>query len=117
MASGPSEPGPAETGLDELRAELRGLHEQGIRVLERLQDQGRVRRDQPARHLLVALLGLVRNWFEERNLVADESDPQRVADTDAAYVRTLWVVIGEGLLVPPRGARPGESHEIASPTA
>lgn len=111
MASGPGEP-------SDLRAELRQVHEQGVRVVEALQAQGRVRRDQPARHLLVAMLGLVRNWFEERNLVADESDPQRVTEVDAAYLRTLWIVLGEGLLVPPP-ARPegpiGGHGEIASP--
>jgi TetR/AcrR family transcriptional regulator len=112
MASAPAEPA-------EQRAELRQLHEQGVRVIEALQAQGRVRRDQPARHLLVAMLGLVRNWFEERNLVADESDPQTLADVDAAYLRTLWIVLGEGLLAPPR-TRPegslGGRGEIASPS-
>jgi len=106
-------PGPAQ-GPD-LRSELRALHEHGTRVIEGLQAQGRVRRDQPARHLLVALLGLVRNWFEERNLVQDESDPKQVAEVDAAYLQTLWVVIGEGLLVPPRPA--GPIGEIASGAA
>lgn len=112
---------PAEPGLPpgpDLRSELRALHEHGTRVLEGLQAQGRVRRDQPARHLLVALLGLVRNWFEERNLVQDESDPKQVAEVDAAYLRTLWAVIGEGLLVGPRVRPSGPAvGEIASGAA
>lgn len=110
--------GPAEPGASDLRAEHRALHDYGTQVLERLQDQGRVRRDQPARHLFVAMLGLVRNWFEERNLVADESDPQRVAEVDADYFRTLWAVIGEGLLAAPhhRPVGPGPD-EIASPSS
>lgn len=113
--------GPAEPGAIDLRAEVRALHEHGVRVMEGLQTKGRVRRDQPARHLLVAMLGLVRNWFEERNLVADESDPQQVAELDTAYLRTLWTVIGEGLLVPPRTRSEGPGHgggsgEIASPS-
>lgn len=112
--------GPAQPGLADLQAEVRALHEHGVRAMEGLQARGRVRRDQPARHLLVAMLGLVRNWFEERNLVADESDPQRVAELDAAYLRTLWTVIGEGLLVPPRTrpeGPPNRGHgEIASPS-
>lgn len=118
----PAEPVPpaAPTPGADVRAESRALHEHGVRVMEDLQARGRVRRDQPARHLLVAMLGLVRNWFEERNLVADESNPQQVAELDAAYLRTLWTVLGEGLLVPPRPLLRGEGHdgghgEIAAP--
>jgi AcrR family transcriptional regulator len=123
--SGTAPVGPAEPGLADLQAEVRALHEHGVRAMEGLQARGRVRRDQPARHLLVAMLGLVRNWFEERNLVADESDPQRVTELDGAYLRTLWTVIGEGLLVPPRTRPEGppfdggldRGHgEIASPS-
>ena len=112
---------PAQPGLPpgpDLRSELRALHEHGTRVLEDLQAQGRVRRDQPARHLLVAILGLFRNWFEERNLVQDESDPQQVAEVDAAYLGPLWAVIGEGLLVAPRVRPSGPAvGEIASGAA
>jgi TetR/AcrR family transcriptional regulator len=93
----------------ELRAELHALHDQGTRVIEALQTQGRVRRDQPARHVLVALLGLVRNWFEERNLVQDESDPQQVAEVDAAYLRALWAVVGDGLLARSHGQPVGRA--------
>lgn len=107
----PTDPGLPPGGAD-VRAESRALHEHGVRVMEGLQARGRVRRDQPARHLLVAMLGLVRNWFEERNLVADESNPQQVAELDAAYLRTLWTVIGEGLLVPPPRPHPrGQDHD------
>jgi TetR/AcrR family transcriptional regulator len=109
----PSSPaGAAASGPSEPWSELRALHEHGARVIEGLQAQGRVRRDQPARHLLVALLGLVRNWFEERNLVQDESDPRQVAEVDAAYLHTLWAVVGEGLLLPPRAR--AERSEIVS---
>lgn len=114
--------GPTAPAGADLRAELRALHDHGAQVMEALQARGRVRRDHPARHLLVAMLGLVRNWFEERNLVADESNPQQVAELDAAYLRTLWTVLGEGLLVPPRSrldGPPSPQHEgpgeIASP--
>lgn len=112
----PSDPGmaasipPAGPGLADLQAEIRALEEHGVRAMEALQARGRVRRDQPARHLLVAMLGLVRNWFEERNLVVDESDPQQVAKLDAAYLRSVWTVIGEGLLEPPR------TPSVGSPT-
>lgn len=108
LVPGSAPVGPTEPGLADLQAEVRALHELGVTAMEGLQARGRVRRDQPARYLLVAMLGLVRNWFEERNLVADESDPQQVAELDSAYLRTLWTVIGEGLLVPP--------GEIASPS-
>jgi TetR/AcrR family transcriptional regulator len=114
--------GPVEAGLlamgAELRAELRALHEEGVRVIEALQAQGRVRRDQPARFVLVALLGLVRNWFEERNLVQDESDPQQVAEVDAAYLQTLWSAVREGLVAraPVRiDGQPAGQPGIASP--
>jgi hypothetical protein len=63
-----------------------------------------VPRDQPARFIFVALLGLVRNWFEERNLVQDESDPQQVAQVDAAYLQTLWAVVSRGVLAQPAPA-------------
>lgn len=102
------------SGPAELRAELRALHDEGVGVLEALQAQGRVRRDQPARFIFVALLGLVRNWFEERNLVQDESDPQQVAQVDAAYLQTLWAVVSQGVLARPGPADDRLSHEIAS---
>jgi TetR/AcrR family transcriptional regulator len=92
--------GSSELGPGELQAELRELHDQGVRAIETLQAQGRLRRDQPAHLVLIALLGLVRNWFEERNLVQDESDPQQVAEVDAAYLRALWTVLTTGLLAP-----------------
>lgn len=112
-------PGPgADEGAD-VRADLRALHEEGVRVIATLQAQGLVRRDQPARFLFVALLGLVRNWFEERNLVQDESDAQRVAEVDAAYLQTLWSVVRDGLVARAPGRRPeGPAEpqpEIASP--
>ncbi len=87
-------------GSDPQGAELRALHEDGVRVVEALQAAGRLRRDHPARFLLRALLGLVRSWFEERNLVQDESDPHRVAEVDAAYLRFLWTALSTGLLAP-----------------
>lgn len=97
-----------ERGHDEQQAELLALHRAGIRVIEDLQTQGQVRRDQPARFLLLALLGLVRSWFEERNLVHDESDPQQVTTMDAAYLQSLWAVLRTGMLAtPPRP--PGEA--------
>jgi AcrR family transcriptional regulator len=114
---GPLGSSPAAPKADDLRSELRALHEHGARVLEGLQAQGRVRRDQPARHLLVALFGLVRNWFEERNLVQDESDPTQVAEVDAAYLRTLWAVLGEGLLAKPPARSGDPVGEIASGAA
>jgi TetR/AcrR family transcriptional regulator len=84
----------------ELQAELRALEDHGVGVLQALQAQGRARRDQPARFVLVALLGLVRNWFEERNLVYDESDPREVTELDAAYLQALWTFLATGLLAP-----------------
>jgi TetR/AcrR family transcriptional regulator len=104
-------PAPAEAGTADAWADLRALHDEGVRVIEGLQANGRVRRDQPARFIFVALLGLVRNWFEERNLVQDESDPQQVAKVDAAYLQTLWAVVGQGVLAP-RTAAPRGGHEI-----
>jgi TetR/AcrR family transcriptional regulator len=88
-------------GHDATGAELRALHDDGTRVIAALQAAGRVRSDQPPRHVLVAVLGLCRSWFEERNLVHDESDPQRVAEIDEAYLASLWGILGTGLL---RGA-------------
>jgi TetR/AcrR family transcriptional regulator len=105
--AGPVELGPVARDAGspgELQAELRELHDQGVRAIESLQAQGRLRRDQPARFVLIALLGLVRNWFEERNLVQDESDPKQVAEVDAAYLRALWTVLTTGLLAPPAEA-------------
>lgn len=87
--------------LDEPRAleeDLRELYGRGTEVFEALQDAGQLRRDLPARTILVALLALVRNWFDERNVVQDESDPQQVARTDAAYQQSLWTAFTEGLV-------------------
>lgn len=100
---GPAGVGWPERAPAELQPELRELHDQGVRAIETLQAQGRLRRDQPARFVLIALLGLVRNWFEERNLVQDESDPKQVAEVDAAYLQALWTVLTTGLLAPPAG--------------
>jgi len=105
------------SGPAELRADLRALHEEGVRVIESLQTQGLVRADQPARFIFTALLGLVRNWFEERNLVQDESDPQQVAQSDAAYLHALWAVVGRGVLArspaPPVAPPPAEIPSAA----
>src|SRR5690606_7857883 len=84
-----------------LEGDLRELYERGGAMVEALQAAGRLRSDLPPRFILVALLSLVRNWFEERNVVQDESDPQQVAETDAAYQRTLWTAFTEGLLARP----------------
>lgn len=87
-----------------LEGDLRELYERGGAMVEALQAAGRLRSDLPPRFILVALLSLVRNWFEERNVVQDESDPQQVAETDAAYQRTLWTAFTEGLLARPSQA-------------
>lgn len=85
----------------ELEGDLRELYDRGGAVVEALQAAGHLRPDLPARFILVALLSLVRNWFEERNVVQDESDPQQVAEIDAAYQQTLWTAFTEGLLARP----------------
>lgn len=93
--------------LDEpakLSDDLLQLHTEGEAMVEDLQAAGHLRRDLPARFVLVALLTLIRNWFEERNVVQDESDPQQVAEIDAAYQNGLWIAFTEGLLARPRAA-------------
>lgn len=82
---------------DELTEEIRDLHARGIAAIEAGQAAGTVRRDVPATFVVTAVTGLVRNWFEERSLIADESDSAEVARLDAAYLHALWTVLGEGL--------------------
>jgi TetR/AcrR family transcriptional regulator len=65
------------------------------------QAAGRVRSDLPARHLLIALTGLVRGWFEDRSLVDDATQPPDAAALDSAYLDAAWAVFGGGALVPP----------------
>nr|MCH9682239.1 hypothetical protein [Deltaproteobacteria bacterium] len=84
----------------ELIDELAQLHAQGVAVIEAGQAAGQLRRDLPARFILTAFMGLVRNWFEERNVVLDESDAEQVAQMDGAYLEAMWTVFAEGLLPP-----------------
>lgn len=84
--------------------ELERLHDAGVHVVEQGQRTGLLRRDLPARFILTAFMGLVRNWFEERKLIQDLSDPETVARVDAAYLESLWSVFSEGLLVAPAAA-------------
>jgi len=60
------------------------------------QARGRVRADVSAAHLLTAFLGVVRTWFADRNLVADESDAEGLRKTDAAYLDAAWSVFSRG---------------------
>jgi TetR/AcrR family transcriptional regulator len=85
----------------ELESDLCALYARGAEVVEALQAAGHLRRDLPARFILMALLSLIRNWFDERNVVQDESDPRQVAEIDAAYQQTLWSAFTEGLLARP----------------
>lgn len=85
---------------DELVEEIRELQTVGTSAIEAAQAAGTIRPDLPASFVVTAMLGLVRNWFEERNLIADESDPSEVARLDAAYLDTTWTVLTEGLLAP-----------------
>ncbi|MCA9707328.1 MAG: TetR/AcrR family transcriptional regulator [Myxococcales bacterium] len=78
--------------------ELRELRDAGVRVIEDGQRSGWLRGDLPARFILTAFLGLVRNWFEERTLVQDESDPAAVAQADADYLEAMWLVFSQGAL-------------------
>jgi len=88
-------------GPVEFVAEIRDLHAQGVAVLEAGQAAGVLRPDIPARFILTAFIGLVRNWFQERNLVGDESDPERVTALDANYLEAVWTVFSEGLSTSP----------------
>ena len=81
--------------------ELKELHDAGVKVVEDGQRSGMLRRDLPARFILTAFMGLVRNWFEERKLIHDESDPESVAKIDAEYLESMWTVFSEGLLAAP----------------
>jgi len=81
--------------------ELRQLHDAGVAVVEDGQRSGLLRSDLPARFILTAFMGLVRNWFEERTLIHDESDPESVAKIDAEYLESMWTVFSEGLLAAP----------------
>jgi TetR/AcrR family transcriptional regulator len=65
------------------------------------QAAGLVRSDVPARHLQIALTGLVRGWFEDRSLVDDATDPQEAATLDSAYLEAAWPVFGGGALTTP----------------
>lgn len=78
--------------------ELQTLRDRGVQMIEQGQRSGWLRADLPPRFVLTAFLGLVRNWFEERTLVQDESDPEAVAEADAAYLASVWRVFSEGLL-------------------
>ncbi len=90
--------------------EIRQLHVRGIAAIEAGQHAGTLRQDVPARFILTAFMGLVRNWFEERNLVEDESDAERVAQIDAAYLESMWTAFAEGMLAEPaRRSRPGDA--------
>ncbi len=73
-----------------------------VGAIARAQAEGRIRGDVPAGHLLVALTGLVRNWFEDRSLVG-ESGPRPAHDApsgldavDEAYLDAVWRVFEGG---------------------
>ena len=95
----------------ELVEEVRDLHARGVAAVEAGQAAGVLRADLPARFVVTAFMGLVRNWFEERNLIADESDPAEVARIDAAYLEAMWTVLSQGLLAP----EPGQSMAADAP--
>lgn len=96
--------------------ELRELRQSGVRVVEQGQRAGWLRADLPPRFILTAFMGLVRNWFEERTLIQDESDPAAVAETDAAYLESMWRIFSDGLLAGPPGppGPPGPTSESGS---
>ncbi len=92
--------------------DIERLHAQGVSAIEASQAAGHLRSDIPARFILTAFMGLVRNWFEERNLVQEHDNPQpeRVAQMDASYFESMWTVFAEGLLPPtPAGGREASS--------
>lgn len=71
--------------------EIRALHENGIKVIEAGQARGQLRDDVPAKFILTAFMGLIRNWFQERHLVGVDEQ------TDAAYLQALWSMFSHGL--------------------
>ncbi|MEX1364914.1 MAG: TetR family transcriptional regulator [Nannocystaceae bacterium] len=85
----------------ELADEVRDLHASAVTAVEAGQAAGVLRGDLPARLVVTAFMSLVRNWFEERNLISDESDLAEVARIDAAYLAAMWTVLSEGLLASP----------------
>lgn len=86
--------------------EIRDLHLRGVAVVEAGQAAGLLRSDVPARFVLTAFMGLVRNWFEQRNLIQDESDPQQVSQADDAYLQAMWSIFSQGLLAPTERPEP-----------
>lgn len=72
-------------------------------AIGRAQRAGRIRDDVPPAHLLIALTGLVRNWFEDRSLVGTripgpEAPREGLDAVDEAYLDAAWRVFGRGAL-------------------
>lgn len=80
----------------EFTEQMKALHAEGVAVIEAGQRRGQLRDDVPARFILTAFVGLIRNWFQERHLVLDGAGPERSADVDRAYLGALWTVFSRG---------------------
>jgi TetR/AcrR family transcriptional regulator len=65
------------------------------------QRAGRIRADVAPDHILTALMGVVRTWFSDRNLVQDETDPEAVRRVDAQYLDAAWALFTAGAIEAP----------------
>ncbi|MBL4683041.1 MAG: TetR/AcrR family transcriptional regulator [Nannocystaceae bacterium] len=81
-------------------------------ILQRVRDaqlEGSIRSDIPAAHILTVFMSLARTWFEERNLVVDESDARKTKNAGDDYLEASWALFSRGVLAD--RAKPQRSHD------
>lgn len=87
-------------GQGELDAGFSDLHRQALDRLAAGQRAGIIRADVPAEHILTVFMGLARTWFEERNLVVDERDPDATEAAGENYLDAAWSLFAGGVMGP-----------------
>lgn len=74
------------------------FREQTLASVRDAQHEGSIRSDIPAAHILTIFMSLARTWFEERNLVVDESDAKATKNAGDAYLEASWALLSRGVL-------------------
>jgi len=87
-------------GEGELNEVIADLHRDAVGRMRAGQRDGLIRSDVPAEHILTVFQGLARAWFEERSLVAPDTEPKALEDAGEAYLAAAWSVFAGGVLAP-----------------